>query len=441
MGMDPRGLCLVAQQLRSVRSGVGTYARLLCEGLARLGIPVVFATYEEECDPEAFPGFRWMPLGRRPRLDPTPGGFWTLGRRFRETWLRSPPPVEVCHFLDAREGHAFLRDGISPLPPRVVGTVHDDYAARAPRSPTAFFGRCADPIRRFAYYGWLRRLEAASLPRFDLLLANSEATGASLEEVYGVPRDRWRLTHLTIGRPVSTEARVLEGRPALIFLGGNWYRKGLDRVLRSLALCREALPHPVLHVCGEDRKAAGRIASLSASLGLERSVRFHGRVEPSEIERMLRGADLMVQPSRREALGLAYLEAFQAGLPVIAAEGGGVTEIVQHGTSGWIAGDGSPVSLARALTTLSRDHALRQRLRDGGKRILASRTPERMLLETLEAYGLSAGASFVRGRSPKDEVEDSAPANEAAAPQDSPLTSSRARRSLAPKAEGANLRS
>lgn len=103
---------------------------------------------------------------------------------------------------------------------------------------------------------------------------------------------------------------------------------------------------------------------------------------------MLAGADIFVMPSRTEALGLVYLEAFRAGVPVIAGDRGGVTEIVRHGRSGLLVTPGSTQELIEAITRLARDPDLRQSLARGGRMVLAERTPERLISETMAAYRL-----------------------------------------------------
>ncbi|MEZ5989812.1 MAG: glycosyltransferase family 4 protein [Planctomycetota bacterium] len=377
---------LVSGQVRSVHSGVGTYARLLLEGLSARGLRPSVATWTEELDPQGLGDLHWIDLGPRPGLDPTQDSFWTLGRRLTRRFGSLGPDFGLVHFLDARQAHAFERPaGARGL--RLVGTVHDDYAARCPRWPWELWGRAADPLRRWLYYRWLARLERRTYAGLDRLLVNSRATGRCLAEVYGTDPGRMLPAELCVGPArVRAEARRLDGEPALLFAGGNWYRKGLDLVVQALPLVAARRPGVVLHVAGEDR-AAGKLRALAERLGVADRIQWLGRLRPERMALAFAGADAFVMPSRTEALGLVYLEAFRARLPVIASTEGEVVELVQDRRSGLLVPTEDVRALARAILELDGDEALRRRCVEGGLEVHACRSPARMLAATLEAYG------------------------------------------------------
>ncbi len=379
------GVLIVTQQLRSVRSGVGTYARTLVAGLAAEGVPLTIATWADECDPERCPDAAWWSLGAPPRFDPTPGAFHALGRRIARRLGRFSGRFAVAHFLDAREGHATLaRPALRRVAARFVGTVHDDYALRTPRGWFALRGQAADPLKRQLYYAWLRGLERRCLPRFDALATNSAATTAAIVDGYGIDRSRCAVVPLTIDPLPEVEPADLAGAPRLLFIGGNFFRKGLDAVIDALPILRHEHPSLVLHVAGHD-PARAVLERRAAALGVADAVVWHGRVDTPRCAALLRAADALVVPSRTEALGLVYLEAFAAGVPAISGLGGGAPEIVRHGYSGLCAatrGDDVAAAVHRVLA----DPALADRLREGGRRVLAERTVEALVAATLRSY-------------------------------------------------------
>ena len=67
-------------------------------------------------------------------------------------------------------------------------------------------------------------------------------------------------------------------------------------------------------------------------------VRFLGKLEA--VEEVLSVADLFLMPSEKESFGLAALEAMACGIPCVTSNAGGLTEIVQHGVSGFACGVG-----------------------------------------------------------------------------------------------------
>lgn len=377
---------IVTGQARTVHSGVGTYAGLLLDGLQDCrDLAVTVATWDGECAPERHPRLQWVGLGPAPRFDPTPGRFWSLGRAAARWLERSGRSFDVVHCLDARDGHLLVH---RPRTGRLVGTVHDDYAALV-GGPLHYFGKAADPWRRWCFHRWLQRVERKTYPGFDQLMVNSQATMATLRQRYGLPAALLTPVSLTIA-PLPPAHRPLRlcGSPALLFSGGNFYRKGLDLCVRALPRLRQTFADVRLHVAGSCRSERS-LRRLVRRLGVGPAVQFHGRVAPDRMAALLAAADVLVMPSRTEALGLVYLEAFRAGVPVVAGEHGGVTELVRHGESGLSVPPESPAAIAAAVTALLHDEALRWRLIDGGRALLAARTPERLRRETLACYGHS----------------------------------------------------
>jgi glycosyltransferase involved in cell wall biosynthesis len=92
-----------------------------------------------------------------------------------------------------------------------------------------------------------------------------------------------------------------------------------------------ARPHIYLLLVGDgqDRK---RIETLASRSGLDPQIRLLGF--RSDVSRLLRLADVYCHPALMESLGIAVIEAAEAGLPIVAANVGGIPEIVEHLQSG-----------------------------------------------------------------------------------------------------------
>jgi glycosyltransferase involved in cell wall biosynthesis len=96
-------------------------------------------------------------------------------------------------------------------------------------------------------------------------------------------------------------------------------------------------------------------------------VSFPGPQADTDLARSYAEADVLVLPSRTESYGMVVVEALARGLPVVAAEVGGVPEALGHGADGTRPGllvpPGDSVALREAIESWLEDAELRRRLR------------------------------------------------------------------------------
>ncbi len=97
---------------------------------------------------------------------------------------------------------------------------------------------------------------------------------------------------------------------------------------------------------------------------------YGGILDPAEIPRVLSEHDLLVYPSyyRSEGYPGAILEAFQCGLPVVAARMGGVAELVEHEESGLLVEPRSAAEVESAVKRLLDEPELYRQLCEGARR-------------------------------------------------------------------------
>ena len=118
-----------------------------------------------------------------------------------------------------------------------------------------------------------------------------------------------------------------------------------------------------LLVIGDGDNATEVRALLSQAAGDR--VRFLGQLGSEAVVTALGASDVFVWPALREAYGMAILEALALGLPVVACDEGGVSDLVEHESNGLLARERSVTELAAHLDRLVRDEALRARLAAG----------------------------------------------------------------------------
>src|SRR5262249_27046965 len=121
--------------------------------------------------------------------------------------------------------------------------------------------------------------------------------------------------------------------PELFCIGRLTEEKGFHYAIAAFAKIRNEFPGCQLKIVGsgpEERKLKNFVSKLQ----LNDSVQFLGKINFSDIAAMMNQATLILMPSTMESFGLVALEAAQMQRPVIAAEVGGLPEVVVHQETG-----------------------------------------------------------------------------------------------------------
>ncbi len=152
-----------------------------------------------------------------------------------------------------------------------------------------------------------------------------------------------------------------EQTPTILVVGNLLAGKGHELVLRAFAQVKDSHPGLQCRMIGEgaDRN---RFAALARDLGISDQVYFLGRRSRSDVAEAMRTCTVFVLPSRFEGLGCVYLEAMASGKPVIACQGQGIDEVIDHGSNGWLIPIDGLEDLVRGLQALLGDAELRARI-------------------------------------------------------------------------------
>jgi glycosyltransferase involved in cell wall biosynthesis len=122
-------------------------------------------------------------------------------------------------------------------------------------------------------------------------------------------------------------------------------------------------------------------------------VTFQGWTD--DVDAVLSGLDLLVVPSAsHEATTRVILEAYAAGVPVVASASGGIPEIVRDGETGFLVPPGNPEKLAERIRAALADPALLQSIAKNGETMWRERFTlagyQKRVLTILERVGSSA---------------------------------------------------
>jgi glycosyltransferase-like protein len=276
---------------------------------------------------------------------------------------------DVVHAQDCISANAALGLRDEGVVPAVLRTVHhvDDF-----RSPS------------------LVACQIRSIHDPDRVVCVSEPWIARVREEFGVESGlvgngvdaaRYRPARDAAERTAAREAAGLDERLAILTVGGIEPRKGSLTLLEAFAAARRELPErrPVLLVAGgatlfDYRDEIDRFHTRAAELGLNGDLRVLGPVEDEELERLYRAADVFALPSTKEGYGLAVLEALAAEVPTVVSDLDVFRGFLGDGDSALLARTGDAGALADALVRVARDRALADRLRAGGRAVVARHT-------------------------------------------------------------------
>ena len=270
--------------------------------------------------------------------------------------------VHANYWLSGIAGHRIKHELDLPL----VSTFHTLDRVKAEASPEEV--STDEPHRR-------AEAEATVMRCSEVVLASCSVEAAQLAELYDTDPSRIRVVapgvdHAFFGPGHRPQARRALGLPAdaplLLFVGRIQPLKGAEVAVRAVAVMHDH-PDTNLVVVGGPSGPRGEehLASLQKlvdELGLASRVHF---VEPQPHELLstyYRAADVCVVPSRSESFGLVALEAAACGTPVVAAAVGGLTTLVDDGTTGFLVDPSTPQAFAASSSAILGDPLLAERL-------------------------------------------------------------------------------
>jgi glycosyltransferase involved in cell wall biosynthesis len=194
-----------------------------------------------------------------------------------------------------------------------------------------------------------------SLKHADRIIVSSASEADRLARRHSVPRDKLRLiltpidttVYAPLDRNMACRASGLDVRRRyLLFVGRlDDQTKRVSAIIRSFAAIAADRPTVDLVVVGggQDEHA---LRSLADALVPGR-VRFTGWISGDlEKAHWYNAAECLVLASRREGFPTVVGEAMACGTPVVSADVGGVSELVEQGVTGWLVAPGND----RALT-------------------------------------------------------------------------------------------
>lgn len=155
----------------------------------------------------------------------------------------------------------------------------------------------------------------------------------------------------------------------VIFLARLHPRKRPEVFVEMAALVHKEIPEARFTLYGADGGSLPAVNRLIADRGLTDVVSYGGALDHSAALEAYRKATVYVLPSVHEPFPMTVLEALAEGTPVVCTDSSGIADELARREAALVT-DGSPESLADAVSALLADETLRRRLADAGRRAI-----------------------------------------------------------------------
>jgi len=223
--------------------------------------------------------------------------------------------------------------------------------------------------------------------RCDAIVAPSESM-ASVLRAQRMNRDITIWTRGVDRDQFNPERRDMEWRRSVgigddefvvLFLGRIVMEKALDVFSDAMdVLAEKGVKHRVL-VVGEGPARPWLEERLPDAV-------YAGHLSGDDLARAVASADVLLNPSVTEAFGNVTLEAMASGLPVIAVNATGATNLVTHGVTGFLAEPGDYETIADELATYGRDPRVRRKHGQAGLKVAKGRDWDQINSAVLRTY-------------------------------------------------------
>ncbi len=212
-----------------------------------------------------------------------------------------------------------------------------------------------------------------------------EYYGKSLDEIAVIPNGvdlkkfhpRNRVLYRT---ELRKDLNITKTDFVVLFVGGDWERKGLEYIIRALSLLE--FQKLKLLVVGEwfNREYFTKIAQ---NLQISDRVVWFGK--SSKVEKLYATVDLLVFPTFYEAFSLVTLEAMASGLPLLATKVNGTEDLIKEGLNGYFISHNTS-DIARKIKVLMNDSYLLESMGCCARKTAEQYSWDRMAGEVMKVY-------------------------------------------------------
>ncbi len=221
-------------------------------------------------------------------------------------------------------------------------------------------------------------VEAEVMASADRIIAFSAHERDAMQRLYGADPKKVSLVpcgvDLSVFRPLDRkqvrERLGLNGDKILLYVGRIEPLKGLDLLVETAAQMDigESVRVIVVGADANGGRELDRVKQLAKERNLEDQIDFVGQVDHTELPLYYNAADVCVVPSYYESFGLVALESMACGTPVVASRVGGLSTIIDHGSTGYLKSWRCPEAFANSLEMIISNDGLQQSMGEAARK-------------------------------------------------------------------------
>jgi len=201
------------------------------------------------------------------------------------------------------------------------------------------------------------------------LIAISEYTKKTIEEKYGTNPKKIQVIYFAPHAIEDTPADITLSKDFIFYPAALWPHKNHHILIKALGILKNRLPSLQMVCAGvvKRKELKKELEALIEKEGLQGRVSFSGFISGGNLRLVYEKTKALVFPSSFEGFGIPLVEAFQFGVPVIAADNSSITEVVSG--AGMLVETGNATALAEAIEkVVTDDHLRKEMIRKGYER-------------------------------------------------------------------------
>ncbi|MFZ2621028.1 MAG: glycosyltransferase family 4 protein [Minisyncoccia bacterium] len=228
-------------------------------------------------------------------------------------------------------------------------------------------------------------LQGFVLRRATIITTPSLYLGKEIVKAYGIKPERNKVNYNaaeeSVVLPFATEQKKHQIATTARLVA--W--KGIDGIVKALALIKKNFPDATLVVAGEGPEMEN-VKALVKKLNLENSVSLLGKISRAETWQLRKNSEIYVLNSTYEGLPHTVLTSFAAMIPTIATNIPGTNEALYHEDTGLLVEPGDTRQLAKAIERLFTDKELCNRLVKNADKLLKEKFSWENHVKTLNGF-------------------------------------------------------